>query len=595
MTRIVNLIACLSLVATMVIHGMPSIASASQPQEMPFDLANVPLPAGALPEPGYQVLTGGFLDQGLTAHWIASPRNGDPAAVEGMLTETGWVESYTLDLVLLEDRAWAHSEILSLVQTNVYLFADDEGAEDAESVLADFSTTDDAEEAESAIQDASTIRLRSQGGDTWRSVTRYDRTIVEVVTLEAFGAADLDFHRLVIADTFDRLGELSSHPAPGLAARAALIGNSDDVADLFNAQQTGVHQIYRLRDGEFQLAAGEMEVEDPGSKAPGLSQLYTSGQVVSFGHGNGFYSSWIGEFRSEADAASFVASLPENATGALLLDPYFTSWAGEASQSQGVPGLYRVSGTNESGSFSGTLEIRQRGLYVVGVGWRTFGNVLPSVDVTSRLMDAQITCLESDLPCPSVYPGDLLPPESATPVAPSADVGDGIVSAEFGWSVNIDPQTWVVNERFAEPGYDFVEMQSGRSLVTLESVIDQHGNAQQCVLDEMRALQNLEEHAVIDLGSDDPGEAPAGLEERHGWAIYTVEPLAEERADQEYTIRFDCYTLVDGGASLIVTQRAPRGLWVTEREKGALLRANIVLPEGVVPDAMMVWQRPGAA
>jgi len=593
MTRIMNLIACLSLVATMLISSVSWTASASQPQEVPFDLANVPLPAGALPEPGYQVLTGGFLNQHLTAHWIASPRNGDPALTEGMLTETGWVESYTLDLVLLEDRAWSHSEILSLVQTNVFLFADADGAEDAEGVLVDFSTSDDVEDVEPAIQDASTVRLRSQSGDTWRSVIRYDRTLVEVVTLEAFGAADLDFHRLVIADTFDRAGDLSSNPASGLAARAALIGNSDDVADLFNAQQTGVHQVYRLRDGEFQLAAGEMEVEDAGSRAPGLRQLYTSGQVVSIGRGNGFYSSWIGEFRSETDAATFVASMPETATGALLLDPFFTSWAGESSQSQGVPGLYRVSGTTESGSFSGTLEIRQHGTYVVGIGWRTFGNVLPSVDVTSRLMDTQIACLESDLPCPSVHPEDLFPPESATPVAPATHVENEITSAEFGWSVVIDPAIWEINEQFAEPGYDFIEVQSGRSLITLESVIDQHGDAQQCVLDEMHALQALEEHAVIDLGSDDPDEVPAGMEAGHGWAIYTVEPLAEERADQEYTIRFDCYTLINGAASLIVTQRAPRDLWDMERDKGASLRANIVFPVGVVLDAMMVWQRPG--
>jgi hypothetical protein len=146
--------------------------------------------------------------------------------------------------------------------------------------------------------------------------------------------------------------------------------------------------------------------------------------------------------------------------------------------------------------------------------------------------------------------------------------------------VPVDPAAWTVNEQYAETGYDFVEMQSGRSLVTLESVIDQHGDPQQCVLDELDRLRALEEHAAIDLGSDVADEAPAGMEPGHAWAIYTVEPLAEERADQEYTIRIDCYTLVAGGASLVMTQTAPRDVWADEREKGDRLREGIVIPSG---------------
>src|SRR5690606_30571302 len=126
--------------------------------------------------------------------------------------------------------------------------------------------------------------------------------------------------------------------------------------------------------------------------------------------------------------------------------------------------------------------------------------------------------------------------------------------------------------------YDFVEVQSGRSLVTLERVIDQHGDAQQCVLDELEALQEFESSAVIDLGSDVEDERTAGMEPGHAWAIYTVEPLADERADQEYAIRVDCYTIIEGGANLVVTHRAPRYEWATEREKGDDLRDTIVLP-----------------
>jgi hypothetical protein len=99
-------------------------------------------------------------------------------------------------------------------------------------------------------------------------------------------------------------------------------------------------------------------------------------------------------------------------------------------------------------------------------------------------------------------------------------------------------------------------------------------------------LQNFEEHAVIELGSDDPGESKAGKEPGHAWAVYTVEPLAEERADQEYTIRYDCYTLIEGNASLVVSHTAPRELWANETAKGDDLRAGIEI-DGVAAGTLM--------
>jgi hypothetical protein len=179
--------------------------------------------------------------------------------------------------------------------------------------------------------------------------------------------------------------------------------------------------------------------------------------------------------------------------------------------------------------------------------------------------------------------------DSATPVAPSP--GGQVVSAEFGWTVVYDLSAWSVGEQYAERGYDYVELQSGSSLVTLESVIDQHGDPQQCVTDELDQLQMLEDRAAIDLGSDVAEEEPAGMERGHAWAVYTVEPLAEERADQEYTIRFDCYTLVAGGASLVMTHTAPRDLWAEERPKGDVLREGITVPVGSTQDDALTAER----
>lgn len=102
---------------------------------------------------------------------------------------------------------------------------------------------------------------------------------------------------------------------------------------------------------------------------------------------------------------------------------------------------------------------------------------------------------------------------------------------------------------------------------------------QRCLLEEVRLLETFEERASITLGSDVDGELRVGSDAGHVWAIYTVEPLADERADQEYTIRIDCYALVEGEASLVVRHSAPRDLWETESAKGDDLREAIEIGE----------------
>lgn len=573
MSRLARLIALLGLMVSLA-GGMAPNPGAAQPPETAFDIADVPLPAQYLPEDGYQVLAGGFLDRGAAATWIADPRVMAPAAVESELEDAGWLQTYVLDLVLLEDRAFAPSDILALVQTNVYLLPDEAGAGRVYELMADFAGNDDADQTEPAVNDSVTVSLRSQSGDTMRTIFQRERTVVEVVTLAGFDFVDPEEHRLVALGTLDRLHGLHDVGEPGIATRAARLEDGEQLADFQNVQQSGVHHLYRIRDGVIQPAAGELGVPAPAGIVDGVVQIYHGSEAMRFGNsGTGFLSTWIGEFESSASAAAFMDTLAAGDPSAALFDPYFRIAAGEQAVSQGVEGLYRVTGVLDGEDYSGNLEIRQDGPYVVAIGFRTLGRALPAVDVTSRVMDHQLQCLGLDIICTPLDISDMLEAPSATPVIPSGGAGM-VTSAEFGWSVRTDNGDWTVNERFAEPGYDVLELQSGRSLMTLESVINQHGDPVQCVIDELEALQELEGSAVIILGSD-MTEAPAGSEPGHAWAIYAVEPLADERADQEYTVRFDCYALVEGGANLVVTHRAPRELWPGEREKGSALRETI--------------------
>lgn len=590
MSGIARLVAVLGMIV--MIAGVPVAATGAQEPAPMIDIADIPVPVNDLPEAGYQVLAGGYLDQTEAAAWIAAPRQRSAAGVADDLAAAGWVDAYVMDLALLQDRAYATSDILALVQTNVYVLADSTGAESLFDAMRDYSGAD-IEEAEPAARDASTVRLVSQSGDTLRTVLQSDRLVIEVVSLDVFRTPDEGEHGGIVLQTVDRAERAIVEPGGGIAPRAARIADGGDLAGFQDVQQSGVHQVYRIRNGRVQPAAGEPQAPDAADIAQGILQVFhaSEGLRLGGGTGTGFMSTWIGAFGGEDQAVAFMQELETEGPSTRLSDPYFPIAEGEQATSQGVAGLYRVTGLLEGQPYSGTLEVRQHGAYVVAIGFRTLGSALPPVDVTSRVMDHQLACLDTDAPCPPLQVSDLFAVPSATPVAPVGDEGT-ITSPEFGWTVHTGSGGWMVTEQFSESGYDFVELQSGRSLVTLESVINQHGDGQQCVIDELDALRQFESGAVIDLGSDVEGERPAGMEMGHAWAIYTVEPLSDERADQEYTIRIDCYTLIEDGANLIVTQRAPRDEWATEREKGDALRETIVLPSSIVPARLVASVSP---
>ncbi len=169
--------------------GTPVTASARQDAGPVIDIADIPVPVDDLPEAGYQVLAGGYLDQEAAAAWIAAPRQRSAAGASDDLSAAGWVDAYVMDLALLQDRAYATSDILALIQTNVFVLADVTGAESLFDSMRDYPGAD-VEEAEPAIRDASTVRLVSQSGDTLRTVVQRDRLVIEVVSLDVYRAPD---------------------------------------------------------------------------------------------------------------------------------------------------------------------------------------------------------------------------------------------------------------------------------------------------------------------------------------------------------------------------------------------------------------------
>lgn len=583
MVRIVHIL----LVVCMVAGGITwQSVDAAQSEEL-IDLANVPMPIQDLPETGYQILAGDYLSLSDAVTMIADPRNLDVGQVRSNLDSLGLSRTYVLDLVLPEDRAWQDSPVLAVQQTSVYVLDEESNADLLVGMLTDYSATSYVSGHDPAVDGAHTVGLIGEGGDMLRTVVADGGVVIEIVSLDATGAPDESEHIQIVQGTLQRLRDARDSGNAGLSSMTMTLAAGDDSATFAHTQQTGVHGLYRVRDGVMQPAIGELNVDETTLPA-GLQGLYVSSDISRTGSGNAVVSTWLGEFDSEDSANTAFEVLVSGSPAELLADPYFAMDEEETWTEQGVVGLYRVTGAYEGARYSGTVEIRVVGDKIVVVGYRSIGAALPAADITSALMDHQLTCIEAAQICSPFDLVAMLPPADANPQATPVADSALISSDEFGWSLPELGPEWSVTERFVEPGYDRVSLQNGVSMFEFESVINHHGEPVQCVLDELHMLELFEEHSDIRLWEDANGNTVGGNNANQAWVVYRVEPLAEERADQEYVIRIDCFVLIEGSANLVMTQIAPVDVWVTEAPKGDELRDGLTIPEAIGPHDMLV-------
>lgn len=562
------------LMAIGLLLGTISMDVAADAQaEAALDLADIPLTVQELPEDAYQVMSGAYLPESEMVGFIAGPRNLAIEAVEARLSNAMPSRAYVLNLALPEDRAWQESPILALHQTTVYLVEEDT-AEAFIELLLDHSNIAFLEPMDPVATGATTVQWVGESGEQLRTVVRDGNIVLEIVMLDATGEPSAADHERVVQGTLDRLDRVRSESSIGLSSMALSLADGDANADFFNAPQTGVHDIYRFRDRAVQPALGEIGADQMGFN-PSVEAIYYSNNLVTTGTGFASVSVALHEWDNRAAVEGWYESLVNGEPANQMIDPYFTIGANEAWTPQGVLGVYRVTGSHDGQDYSGIVEIRLQDNIVAVVGYRAIGSLLPDASITSGLMDHQLECLEAQIVCPE-YPLVIqTSPPQATPVVSSPGMG----SDQFGWSLPELDEQWIVDDQFDEPGYDRLGLRNGFSIFVLESVINHHGEPVQCVLDELHLLEEFEEHSVITLWEDADGNTEGGNTKTQAWIVYRVEPLAEERADQEYVIRIDCFTLVPGSANLVVRHIAPVDFWQDEQDKGQFLRDSIQIPE----------------
>jgi hypothetical protein len=560
----------LSMLLGGVVTAPATVAQGDTPT--PTDLAAMLPTPNDLPEAGYQFARGGYLTPD-DARYLFLQRHGlEGDAVEPIFDAAGWRQGYTGSLVLLSDRAYLLADPLATVTFTIHELDSDDGATIAETLLAGAPPAG-AEERDPAVAGATTWRVVTSRDDLLVTVVRTGRFVIEVETAGRRRAPSAEEHAAAVVAT---LGRVEAAAGPGLSQRFVTVSDDRLIPVSVVTEYPLAHAWYRMIDGEVIPAAGELDPPAPSGIAAAVDTIVIERQTAELPS-----QSWVtagvvlAEFASPTDADAFEGVIRDP------LDFFPTSETAKPVDPTTVTGeVEAISGeTRVGGRYSGfRITIVERDT-VAQLTVRSMGSTLIAQDAAERWAEVQRDCLATGRCDPVPLESLLKTPDAATPAGRAGGAGE-YRSPVAPWSVAFDPATWRVDDTFAQGGYDYLYLRAEAMDATFETIVDHRGDPEQCVLGELDRLREDEEHARISVGSDDPSEAPGGLTGTHGWIVYTVEPLSDDRADQEYVIRIDCYTVEPGTTSLVVQVRAPRDRWAELAPAADALRSRIEI-EGV--------------
>jgi hypothetical protein len=393
-------------------------------------------------------------------------------------------------------------------------------------------------------------------------------------------------HTATVVATLDRV---EAGAGPGLSLRAVPVSDGRLVPVSVVTEYPLAHAYYRLLDGEVISAAGELDPPAPSEIATGVDTIAIQRQTAELASQNWLTASVVlAGFASPADADAFDGVIRDP------LDFFPATEAAKPIEPTIVTGeIEAISGeTRVGGRYSGYRITVVEGDTVAQLTVRSMGGTVVAQEGAEAWAEAQRGCLATGACDPMPLAGLLQTPDAATPVGQEVENG-AYRSPVAPWSVAFEPATWQVDDTFAQGGYDYLYLRAEAMDATFETIVDHRGDPEQCVLDELDRLREDEAHARISVGSDDPREAPGGLTDTHGWIVYTVEPLSEDRLGEDYVIRIDCWTVVPGTTSLVMQARAPRDRWSELAPLADALRSRIEI-EGV-PVGRVTGDLPGVA
>ncbi len=577
----------LLLIIAMLLAGSLAapVATAQGDSQPPADLAAMLVPPSELPEPGYQFVRGGYLTPD-DARYLLQQRHGlEGDAVEPIVDAAGWRQAYTGTLALLSDRAYLLADPLVTVTVTIHELDGEDGATMVEALLAG-SPPDGAEDRDPVVDGATTWRVVSSQDDSLVTVARSGRFLIEVETAGRRRTPGDDEHAAAVAAT---LARVEAPAGPGLSQQVVAVLDDRLIPVSVDTEYPLAHAWYRLLDGEVIPAAGELDEPEPSEIAGGAETVFLQRQTAEVSSQN-----WV---TATVALVTFASPVDADAFSSVIRDPldfFPASEDASAIDPMSITGeTEAISGeTRVGGGYSGyRITIVERDT-VAQLTIRAMGATRIAQDAAEAWAETQRGCLVTGACDPVPLASMLRTTDTGTPAGQALEEG-AYHSPVAPWSVSFDPAEWHVADAFAQDGYDYLYLRAEAMDATFETIVDHHGDPEQCVLGELDRLREEEAHARISVGSDDASENPGGLTDGHGWIVYTVEPLDDSRLGDDYVTRIDCWTVEPGTTSLVMQVRAPRDQWSMLAPAAEALRSRIEI-EGV-PVGKGTGDLPGVA
>ena len=171
----------------------------------------------------------------------------------------------------------------------------------------------------------------------------------------------------------------------------------------------------------------------------------------------------------------------------------------------------------------------------------------------------------------------------AEPDADGVDAGSGWESEQWGVRIGWDPAVWSIGDSFTTEGYDGVQIVAPPSTIYLEAYEGFAGDADACLADAEREIQEREGFSEVVPLEDRPLPGPEG--ERGPARLYGLTATLPDGATYRGVEYIECRSVVPGEAVLEITWQAPVEAFNTDFPRVEALIAEIEIPTELAPAA----------
>lgn len=344
----------------------------------PVDLARVPLPPDALPEPGFQFAQGGDLD---LRNFLVGVGGLSRSSNDFDVPEKHWRQGY----------ASVDSDWLAAAVTLVIELDSPAGAAETADWLANIGSGE-----EDPMETIGGVLVASDA-DSLRGFLVHHQYLI-LTTYNAIEGKDARWTPEAIAGMADAMRDRLDRAIADQEAGEIQLGIGNVMVEGPNAGWATIRaldpltQHYRVLDGTVVPYPGELGDLPADEVIPGVTDLFIARQGIGGDGSSHLIGVTLARFETGADAERFAGDIDAyDIAGAL--DPGVVYEESVASEDGGT--LARASLAADDGPLSGYRSVRRDGAIVQVVEWLAGGNARVNEAMMGWLVDQQEQCVRA--------------------------------------------------------------------------------------------------------------------------------------------------------------------------------------------------------